>query len=126
MKSRLGEYLKSYRLSFIRWLVVGSIAGSIFLADFFLRRDISDQVANAWSEACIASFSVSACNRRVNSHHTNCFKPSYSSMLLRFGKSRVEALNIEGYEACMSQEFDPTEASGDVSARFSISGELER
>ena len=125
MKFRLREYFKSYRLSVLRWMVVGSIVGSIFLADYFLRREISAQVADAWAEACIKELSISVCNARVESHHGDCFEPSYSSMLMRFGKSRLEALDITSYETCMSDLFKPTKPS-DTRPKFSVSGEIER
>ena len=124
MNFRFREYFRSYRLSFLRWMVVASIAGSIFLADYFLRRDISAQVADAWGEACMKELSVSVCGARVESHHDACFSPAYSSMLMRFGKSRLEALDIESYESCMSYMFKPTEPS--QPAPFSVSGDIER
>ena len=124
MNFRFREYFRSYRLSFLRWMVVASIAGSIFLADYFLRRDISAQVADAWGEACMKELSVSVCGARVESHHDACFSPAYSSMLMRFGKSRLEALDIESYESCMSHMFKPTEPS--QPAPFSVSGDIER
>ena len=125
MKLNLKDYIRSYRLSFMRWLVVGSIVASIFLADYFLQREISAQVADAWAEACIDTLSASVCGARIDSHHQGCFEPAYSSMLFRFGKSRAEALDIENYENCMSTSFEPSLAE-DSRPKFSISGEIER
>ena len=96
-------YLKTYRLSLMRWLVVGSIILSVFLVDFFLQKEISSTVSEAWSEACISQISAAGCIARVDSHHDGCFEASYSSMLLRFGGSRWESLEIENYEACMGE-----------------------
>ena len=125
MKFRIGEYFKSYRLSVMRWLVVGSIISSVFLADYFLEKDISAQVADAWNEACVTQLSASVCFARLESHHDSCFDPAYSSMLMRFGQSRLEALKIVDYEKCMSASFDP-DVARTPSAKFSISEDLER
>lgn len=124
MNFRFREYFRSYRLSVLRWAVVASIVGSIFLADYFLRRDISAQVADAWGEACMKELSVGVCGARIDSHHDDCFSPAYSSMLMRFGKSRLEALDIESYETCMSHLFKPTEPS--EPAPFTVSSDIER
>lgn len=97
------EYLKTYRLSLMRWVVVGSIISSVFLADYFLKKDISEQVAEAWNEACISQFSVAACIARVDSQHDGCFDGAYRSMLVTFGKSRWDSLKIDAYENCMSE-----------------------
>ena len=125
MKFRIGEYFKSYRLSLMRWLVVGSIVSSVFLADYFLKKDISAQVSEAWNEACVTQLAASVCFARIESHHEACFEPSYSSMLMRFGQSRIEALKILEYEKCMSESFDPS-VYKDSSPKFSISGDTER
>lgn len=113
-------YLKTYRLSLMRWLVVGAIILSVFSVDFLLQREIATTVSDAWNEACISQMSAAACMARVDSHHESCFEESYSSMLLRFGSSRWESLEIENYEACMGRTriTEPPSQGGD---KFSIS-----
>ncbi|MGR8947837.1 MAG: hypothetical protein ACU84Q_07310 [Gammaproteobacteria bacterium] len=125
MRLRIGEYFRDYRLSVMRWLVVGSIVASVFLADYFLKKDISAQVSEAWNEACVTQLAASVCFARIESHHKKCFDPAYSSMLMRFGKSRLEALKIMQYEQCMSDSFNP-QHSADTKAKFSINEGLER
>jgi hypothetical protein len=118
-------YLKTYRMSLMRWLVVGSIILSVFLVDFFLQKEISNEVSAAWSDACISQVSAAACMARIDSHHKSCFESNYSSMLMRFGGSRWESLKIEEYEVCMGEEriMEPASEGAD---KFTISGELSR
>jgi hypothetical protein len=115
-------YLKTYRLSVMRVLVVGTIISIVFLADHFLRKNVSIEVSDAWYEACTSGTSAAACLGRVGSHHDRCFAPSYSSMLMRFGKSRWDSLKIEEYENCMASD----ETADEQKAKFTISGDVER
>ncbi|MEM7467471.1 MAG: hypothetical protein AAF387_11365 [Pseudomonadota bacterium] len=125
MNFRLREYLSSFKLSTFRLLVIGVIVASVFLTDHFLKQDVSDKLADAWQEACISQISVSACAARIETHHQRCFEPSYSSMLLRFGSSRWEALKITQYEDCMSEDYEPRPQDG-AQSKFSVTKGLER
>jgi hypothetical protein len=119
------EYLKTYRLSVMRWLVVGTIIATVFLADHYLGKNVSTKLSEAWYEACATGTSAAACLGRVDSHHDDCFESSYSSMLMTFGQSRWDALKIEAYENCMAGE-KAVESSDQQKGQFTISGEVER
>ena len=109
---RLKEYIQSWGLSTVRWIVVATVVGSVFLVDYMLKSDVSDKVSDAWNEACIQQVSVMACLERIDQYHKPCFDHSYTSMLMRFGNSRWEAFKLDIYERCMEtgnrDENDPT------------------
>ncbi len=118
-------YLKTYRLSLMRWAVVGTIVSSVYLVNYFLEKDVSGKVSDAWQEACVSQLSAAACIARIETHHENCFGSAYSSMLMTFGNSRWESFKVGVYENCMDQQ--PIVApSTDGADKFTISGELSR
>ena len=115
-------YLKTYRLSLMRWAVVGTIILSVYLVNHFLQKDISGKVSEAWKEACMVQLSAAACIARIDTHHKTCFESAYSSMLMTFGERRWESLKIESYENCMDEE-PIDEPPSDGRGKFTISGE---
>ncbi|MDA0824135.1 MAG: hypothetical protein O3C28_17190 [Proteobacteria bacterium] len=95
------------RSSRLRWLILAVIVVSAFSLDYFLQRDISSKVRAAWHDACVQSLSNRLCEYRVNSHHAECFKLAYTSMIFTLGRSRWESFELINYEACMNSDETP-------------------
>ena len=80
------------------------IVASAFSVDYFLRRDISGKVSEAWIAACDESKTTMACLDRIATHHAGCFDIAYESMIFTFGRKRWESFRLLEYEACMNRE----------------------
>ena len=99
---RLREYFGSIELKSFRFLVIIVIVATIFLADYFLKEDVSDEVAKAWTEACQARLSNLSCQDRMRVMHKQCFADAYTSMMLTFGQNRWQSFQLTQYEDCMA------------------------
>lgn len=103
MNTRGNIFLAS-KASRLRWAMLAIIVASAFSVDYFLKRDISGKVSNAWVTACDESKTTVACLERVASHHSECFDLAYESMMLTFGRNRWESFKLLDYEACMNRD----------------------
>lgn len=103
MNTRGSIFLAS-KASRLRWAVLAVIVASAFSVDYFLKRDISGKVGDAWVTACDESKTTVACLERVATHHPRCFDLAYRSMMFTFGRNRWESFKLLEYEACMNRD----------------------
>ncbi|MGR9090409.1 MAG: hypothetical protein ACU85U_07505 [Gammaproteobacteria bacterium] len=103
MNTRGSIFLAS-KASRLRWAVLAIIVASAFSVDYFLKRDISGKVSEAWVSACDESRTTVACLERIATHHPRCFGLAYESMMFTFGRNRWESFRLLDYEACMNRD----------------------
>jgi hypothetical protein len=102
--TRSSKVVLATKSSRLRWLILAVIVVSAFSLDYFLQRDISNKVRAAWHDACVQSLSDRLCEDRIKSHHPECFKLAYTSMIFTLGRSRWESFELINYEACMNRD----------------------
>ena len=99
-----GSIFLASKASRLRWTVLAVIVGCAFSVDYFLERDISGKVSDAWLQACDESKTTVACLERIATHHPGCFDLAYESMMFTLGRNRWESFKLLEYEACMNRD----------------------
>lgn len=102
--STRGSIILASKASRLRWAMLAIIVACAFSVDYFLKRDISGKVSEAWITACDESKTTVACLERVATHHSGCFDLAYESMMFTFGRDRWESFRLLEYEACMNRD----------------------